>query len=70
MKTAAVVGRTAEHTPLAHLLERDPVALESQDAALARLAPELRATASAAATLRLLGSGSAMALMPHAIVPR
>lgn len=48
----------------------DPVALESQDAALARLAPELRATASAAATLRLLGSGSAMALMPHAIVPR
>jgi class 3 adenylate cyclase/tetratricopeptide (TPR) repeat protein len=34
MKTAAVVGRTAEHQPLAHLLERDPVALESALASL------------------------------------
>jgi class 3 adenylate cyclase/tetratricopeptide (TPR) repeat protein len=29
MKTAAVIGRTAEHQPLAHLLEADPVALAS-----------------------------------------
>ena len=48
----------------------DPVALETQDAVLARVAPELRATVSAATTLRLLGSGSAMALMPNAVVPR
>lgn len=48
----------------------DPVGLETQDAVLARVAPELRATVSAATTLRLLGSGSAMALMPNAVVPR
>ena len=29
MKTAAVVGRTAEHDPLAHLLESDPAALDA-----------------------------------------
>ncbi len=29
MKAAAVIGMTAEHQPLAHLLESDPVALES-----------------------------------------
>jgi ClpP class serine protease len=48
----------------------DPVAAEEQAAALERVAPELRAALATVVTLRHLGRGAALALMPQVVVPR
>jgi protease-4 len=48
----------------------DPVAAEAQAALLERIAPELRAALGTLVTVRHLGSGSAMAMMPEIAVPR
>ncbi|HJL17733.1 MAG TPA: signal peptide peptidase SppA [Sandaracinaceae bacterium LLY-WYZ-13_1] len=48
----------------------DPVAAEAQAAALERVAPALRAALATVVTMRHLGSGSALALMPQVVVPR
>ncbi len=48
----------------------DPVQAEAQGALLAQVLPELRAALAAIVTLRHLGSGAPMALMPEVAVPR
>ena len=48
----------------------DPARAEAQGALLERVAPELRHALSAVVTLRHLGSGAPMALMPEVAVPR
>jgi len=47
----------------------DPVRAEAAATALERVAPELRAALSAVVTLRHLGSGAPMALMPDLVAP-
>lgn len=48
----------------------DPVATDAEPPALGRVAPELRAALDAVVTLRHLGAGAPMALMPDVVVPR
>jgi protease-4 len=47
----------------------DPMQAEAQGALLARVLPELRSALAAIVTMRHLGSGAPMALMPQVIVP-
>ncbi|MBX3268847.1 MAG: signal peptide peptidase SppA [Sandaracinaceae bacterium] len=48
----------------------EPLEVEAQATALARVAPELRAALSTVVTMRHVGAGAPMALMPEVVAPR